>query len=123
MTDLNDLNEFAGRYIALWNEPDADLRRKAVTDLFAPDAAHYTPSREVHGHDQFQERVTTAYQQWVEPGVFAFRAVPDADGHHDAVRFNWEMYRLDDGSTQSRGFDFITLNEQGLIVTDHQFVD
>lgn len=120
---MNDPNEFALRYIGLWNEPDAELRRKAITDLFAPHAVHYTPTQEVHGHDELQERVTTAYEKWVKPGVFAFRAVRGAGGHHNAVRFNWEMYRVEDGSADSRGFDFITLDEQGLIVTDHQFVD
>jgi hypothetical protein len=77
----------------------------------------------VHGHDELQERVTTAYEKWVKPGVFAFRAVPNANGHHGSVRFNWEMYRVADGSTDSLGFDFMTLNDQGLIVTDHQFVE
>lgn len=120
---MSDLNQFAARYIAMWNEPDTELRRKAIAELFAPDAVHYTPAQEVHGHHELEERVTTAYEKWVKPGVFAFRAVPNANGHHDTVRFNWEMYRLEDGSTDSRGFDFITLNEQGQIVTDYQFVD
>ncbi|MGW2516860.1 nuclear transport factor 2 family protein [Streptomyces sp. NPDC001617] len=120
---MTDLNDFAARYIAMWNEPDAELRRKAISELFAPDAAHYTPAQEVHGHDELQERITTAYEKWVKPGVFAFRVVPNANGHHDSVRFNWEMYRVADGASDSRGFDFMTLNEQGLIVTDYQFVD
>jgi hypothetical protein len=38
---MSDLNDFARRYIAVWNEPDAALRRKAIIELFAPDAAHY----------------------------------------------------------------------------------
>ncbi|MDX3225997.1 nuclear transport factor 2 family protein [Streptomyces sp. ME19-01-6] len=120
---MSDLNEFATRYIALWNEPDPHARRKAITELFAPETAHYTPTQEVHGHAAMEERVTIAYEKWVKPGLFAFRAVPNASGHHDAVRFNWEMYTVATGEMDSRGFDFITLDEHGLIRTDHQFVD
>ena len=100
---MSDLNDFARRYIAMWNEPDADLRRKAIADLFAPDAAHYTPSQEVHGHTELEVRVTAAYEKWVKPGLHAFRAVPNANGHHNAVRFNWEMVSLPTGEVPPSG--------------------
>jgi hypothetical protein len=120
---MSDLNGFARRYIAMWNEPDAELSRKAITELFAPDAAHYTPSREVHGHTELEERIATAYEQWVKPGIHVFRAVPNANGHHNAVRFNWEMVIRASGAVDSVGFDFIVLNGEGLIKSDHQFID
>ncbi|MFF5212710.1 nuclear transport factor 2 family protein [Streptosporangium sp. NPDC000396] len=120
---MNDLNDFARRYIAVWNEPDADLRLKAITELFAPDAAHYTPSQEVHGHAELEVRITTAYEKWVRPEVYVFRAVPNANGHHNTVRFNWEMVTQASGEVDSVGFDFIVLNEEGLIKSDHQFID
>jgi hypothetical protein len=120
---MSDPNDFAHRYIALWNEPDAGQRRKAIIELFAPDAAHYTPSHEVHGHAELEARITTAYEKWVKPGVYVFRAVPNANGHHDAVRFNWEMVARDSDTVESVGFDFIILDESGLILSDHQFID
>ncbi|MGW4199318.1 hypothetical protein [Streptomyces sp. NPDC005004] len=58
---MSDMNKVASRYIAMWNEPDAALRRKATADLFAPDAVHYTHDQEVRGHHAREERVTTAY--------------------------------------------------------------
>lgn len=120
---MSDLNEFAERYIAVWNEPNAELRRKGIAELFAPDVAHYTPSQEVHGHAQLEVRIGTAYEQWVAPGEFVFRAVPGANGHHNAVRFNWEMVNVASGVAVSVGFDFIVLGTDGLIKSDHQFVD
>ncbi|GAA1366089.1 nuclear transport factor 2 family protein [Streptomyces beijiangensis] len=121
MTD--NLNAFATRYIAMWNEPDPGLRSKAIAELFAPGAQHYTPAQEVHGRAELEERVGTAYERWVEPGLYAFRAVPNATGHHRAVRFNWEMYTVATGKADSVGFDFLVLNELGQIETDFQFVD
>ena len=39
------------------------------------------------------------------------------------MRFNWEMVRLASGEVVSVGSDFITLTSDGLIKTDHQFID
>lgn len=70
-----------------------------------------------------QTRITTACQRWVKPGAYMFRAVPNADGHYDTVRFNWEMVHVATGEVVSVGFDFMTLTDDGLIKTDHQFID
>jgi hypothetical protein len=120
---MSDLNLFAQRYIAVWNEPDPELRRKAITELFSANAVHLTPSQEIHGHEQLEVRIATAYEKWVEPGEHVFRAVPNANGHHDAVRFNWHMVHLASDTAVAVGFDFILLDEDRLIVSDHQFVE
>ena len=120
---MNDLNDLARRYVAVWNEPDAAVRRDMIAKLFASDAAHYTPSLEVHGHAELEVRITTSYDTWVAPGTYVFRAVENANGHHGAVRFTWEMVRTASGEVDSVGFDFLTLGEDGRIRTDHQFID
>jgi hypothetical protein len=35
-----DPQELAGRYVAVWNEPDAKLRREAIRGLWAEDGTH-----------------------------------------------------------------------------------
>src|SRR2546429_7854220 len=35
-----DPRDLVRRYVAVWHEPDAELRRKAVHDLWAEDGAH-----------------------------------------------------------------------------------
>ncbi|WP_329206391.1 nuclear transport factor 2 family protein [Streptomyces sp. NBC_00683] len=121
--DSRDFSEFARRYVAMWNEPDAALRHATVDALFASGGSHYTPTREFHGHHALRSRVTEGYEQWVEPGTHVFRLVPGADGHHGTVRFNWEMVETGSGRTAAVGFDFVVLDEDGLIISDHQFVD
>lgn len=120
---MNDLDYFARRYAALWNEPDAERRRAAIAELFAPDAVHYTPSQEVRGHAAMEVRVTDSHEKWVAPGTHAFRAVPGATGHHGAVRFTWEMVDAASGEVVSVGSDFVVRDREGLITSDHQFVD
>jgi hypothetical protein len=34
-----DLQQLVDRYVALWNEPDPDVRRHAICALWAPDGA------------------------------------------------------------------------------------
>ena len=34
---ISDPNEFAHRYVAVWNEPDPELRRQVVADVWATD--------------------------------------------------------------------------------------
>jgi hypothetical protein len=38
-TAVDDLQGLVDRYVALWNEPDRDIRRNAIRDLWAPDGA------------------------------------------------------------------------------------
>jgi len=41
---VNDPNQFANRYVAVWNEPDPDLRSKAIAEIFG-DQARYCNAR------------------------------------------------------------------------------
>jgi hypothetical protein len=34
---VKDLQRLVDRYVALWNEPDPDARRKMIRELWAPD--------------------------------------------------------------------------------------
>ena len=36
-TAVKDLQQLVDRYVALWNEPDPDIRRHAIRELWAPD--------------------------------------------------------------------------------------
>ena len=38
--NVNDPNELAERYTAVWMEPDGDRRRKAIADVWSEDAIH-----------------------------------------------------------------------------------
>ncbi len=120
---MADLDDLARRYVELWNEPDDERRRAGIAELWAPDAEHYAPGREAKGHDALFTRITGAFASWVADGKHLFRARTGANGHHDAVRFNWEMVRTADDATISVGFDLVVLDKAGLIKTDFQFVD
>jgi hypothetical protein len=52
------VKEFIDRYVAVWNEPDAELRRQAVATLWTPDGAHSIDSLSPRVHDALIVRVT-----------------------------------------------------------------
>lgn len=120
MSDLTDLVE---RYVAVWNEPDPDRRRQGIAALWTEDGSHLTKSLEAHGYDALEARVTGAYDKWVKGAGFMFRPLPSADGHHDAVRFGWEMVPAGGGAAATVGVDFLILNDDGRIRVDYQFVE
>ena len=139
MTTIDAL-ELVRRYVAVWNEPDAELRRKAIHDLWAEDGVHILqPPREIRqaaaglgfpstilqacGHEALEVRVTRAYQEFVAPGEFTFQPRDNADRLGDIVKFNWEMVPTSGGGVAGVGLEILVLDKDGRIKTDYQFIE
>jgi hypothetical protein len=134
-----DIKELVGRYVAVWNEPDAELRRKAVAELWAEDgvqilqppreireaaaALGITPILEARGHDALDVRVTRSYEEFIAPGEFFFRARDNADRLAGVVKFNWEMVPTGGGEPAGAGLEILVLGEDDRIRTDYQFIE
>ncbi|MQY10978.1 hypothetical protein SRB5_10920 [Streptomyces sp. RB5] len=136
-TDIHDLTD---RYVALWNEPDAERRRTTIRELWSDDAVHVLqPPQEIlqsaeglgfdrlvleaRGHRALEFRVTRAYEEFVAPGTFAFRSRGNADRLHDIVKFGWEMTHRDGGEVAAVGLEILVLGPDGRIVGDYQFIE
>jgi hypothetical protein len=137
VTDI-DPQELAGRYLAVWNEPDAELRRKTIHGLWAEDGVHVlqppqeirtiagglgftSPALEARGYDALESRITRAYRDFVASGEFTFRPQGNADRLHDVVKFAWEAVRCGDGEVASVGLVILVLDEDSRIKTDYMF--
>jgi hypothetical protein len=136
-----DLTTLTDSYVAVWNEPDAGRRAAAVRALWSDDAVHVLqPPQEIRqaaaglgfdrlvlearGHDALELRVTRAYEEFVAPGTFAFRARGDADRLHDLVKFRWEMVPCGaPGDVAAVGLEILLLGADGRIVSDFQFIE
>jgi hypothetical protein len=119
-TDPTELDTFVERYMAMWNEPDADRRRVFVEELWTPTAVNATATLEAVGHDEIVARVTRAYDAYVGTGEHRFEEHRPYVAHHDAVRVWWQMVRTD-GTVAAVGQEFLVLDADGRIVSDHQF--
>jgi len=119
--ERNELNELVDRYIALWHEPDAELRRKRIAELWVEDGVQFTRSREIHRYTALEERVEAAHKEFVKTGGFVFRRSSEVDGHHNALMFHWEMVPAGGGEAAAVGTIFFLLSDDGRIRFDYQF--
>ena len=119
--DMSERNQRVDRYIALWHEPDAELRRQSITELWVEDGVQFTRSREIRGYQALVERVSTAYEKFVKTEGFLFRLSSDVDAHHNAAKFSWEMVPAAGGVAAAAGTIFLLLSDDGRIHLDYQF--
>jgi hypothetical protein len=131
--------ELADRYLALWNEPDADRRRRMIAELWKEDGRHFvqppqeireiaaqpgiglTAILEARGHEEIEARVASAYEHWVGSEEVSFRRRDDAERLGDVLKFHWEG--LDkDGELFAVGLHVLVLAADGRIERDYTFV-
>lgn len=132
--------ELSGRYVALWNEPDAEARRTTVRELWAAEGAQIlqppremlekahrvgftNPVLEARGHQELEARVTRAYEEFVAPGQFRFRLSGDAARLREVLKFRWEMVPTGGGDPVAVGLEFLILDPHGRIRADYQFIE
>jgi|SRR5215475_4772402 len=138
---MNNTQEIADRYAALWNEPDPGRRRETIRALWAPNGAQVLvdppqetrdaadqlrfrkPSFEVHGYEALEARVTRAYEMFIEPGEFVFRSRGVTALLPDVLAVGWEMVSTKEGAHAGGGVDALDLDHDGRIVTDYQFIE
>jgi hypothetical protein len=130
--------ELADRYLALWNEPDADRRRRMIAELWTEHGRHLlqppqeiraiaaqpgiglTAILEARGYEEIEARVASAYEHWVGSEGLSFRGRGDADQLGDVVKFHWEAV-TEDGEVFAVGLNVLVLAD-GRIERDYTFV-
>jgi hypothetical protein len=118
---MNAAQQLADRYVAVWNETEADARRQAIAKLWAPDGLHYVKTRKAHGYEALETRIAGSYEKNVRDGGSRFRAAKNAQALPGVVTFNWEMLTAG-GEVAAVGLEFLVLDDRGRILTDYQFV-
>ena len=136
-----ELKQLIDRWVAQWNEPSPDERRRLIREVWTEDgyqvmvsppagiretAAHYGvpfPSVEIRGHDALYARVTRAYEMFIADGEYLFEQHGEAIRHAGAaVAMTWAMRSRASGSVAGSGLDVLTFGPDGRVRTDHQFV-
>ena len=116
-------NDIVDRYVAMFNEPDEDIRRKMISELYAPNAVYtvYTNGA-LEGHEAIEGQVTYAHEEFHKRG-FVFKSSNNALGHHQLVKFNWVAVSVETGEVEALCTDVFVLDDAGRIQADHQFHD
>jgi len=131
--------ELAEKYLALWNEPDADQRRRMIAELWTEDGRHLlqppqeirkvaaqpgiglTAILEARGYEEIEARVASAYEHWVGSEGLSFRGRDDAERLGDVIKFHWEAVAKD-GELFAVGLTFGVLAADGRIERDYTSV-
>jgi hypothetical protein len=136
---MTDIQAFADKYIALWNEPGADSRRRLIAELWSESGRHILqPPQEIRaiaaqpgiglaavlearGHAEIEARAASAYEHWVGSEGLTFRGRDDAERLGDAVTFHWEAIGRD-GEVTAVGLNFVLVAADGRIERDYTFI-
>jgi SnoaL-like protein len=117
---MSDVNNTIDRYIAIWNETDANRRRELIAQTWTSDASYVDPLVAIKGRDAIDATVAGVQQQF--PG-HTFKVAGPVDAHHNVARFTWEL--ASDGATEPLvvGFDVAVLADDGRLQEVHGFLD
>jgi hypothetical protein len=108
------------RYVAVWNEPDAQSRRAAIGSLWEPDGVEYVEGGiQFRGHEELDRRIAHAYDEFVGSGKFHATLGDDASRHDDLVAFTVQL-STDEGEVAWAARVFVFLGETGCIREDYQ---
>lgn len=108
------------RYLAAWNEPDADARRRTVAELWTEDGTYTDPLASVEGHEAIGAVIDGARGMF--PG-HVFRSIGVVDAHHDIVRFGWELVPEGGDESVVIGFDVAVVAGDGRLRNVYGFLD
>lgn len=114
-----DFERLARGYVAAWNQSDPAALRGAVDELFTADVRYVDPLVDVTGRAALVATVTAVREQFP---LFTFRLAGPVDGHHDQVRFRWELGPAD-GDAPIAGFDVAVTDGAGRISRVCGFLD
>jgi hypothetical protein len=129
----------AEKYIAVWNEPDADRRRRMIAELWTEGATHVLqPPQEIRaiaaqpgiamtailkarGYEDIEARAASVYEHWVGSEGLSFRGRDDADRLDDVVKLHWEAVTKD-ATVFAVGLSILVLAADGRIERDYTFI-
>lgn len=139
--DEQELSRFTERYIALWNEADAEARHEQIRRLWSEDGAQVLvdppqamrealaqlsfpiPTVQIRGYEALDRRVDRAYDEFVAPGEHVFVGKgPAVRLSVNKIGLTWHMVAKADRAVVGGGYDVIALDDEGRIRWDHQYI-
>jgi hypothetical protein len=113
------MTDIAERYLACWNETDADARRALIDKHWAPDASYVDPLVEARGAAALDATIGAVQAQF--PG-FVFTQLGEMDAHHQQARFAWGL-GVPGEPPLVEGFDVVVIDDEGRIAQVLGFLD
>jgi hypothetical protein len=120
MPRVDPIAEFLNRYVAVWNEGDAERRRQLADRTWTHDAVLVNALARHAGVVEIASHVSRSHDEFVARGGHRFGAVAYL-AHHDGILFDWEM-GANNAAAVSAGTNYLLRGVDGRIRLDHQFL-
>lgn len=117
---MTDVPAVVDRYIAIWNETDGARRRELIARTWREDASYRDPMLSADGAGEVDAMVAGVQQKFP---TLRFRLTGAVDGHHDRLRFAWELADPQGGEPAVVGVDFAELAADGRLRAVTGFFD
>ncbi|BCP54053.1 hypothetical protein K32_26700 [Kaistia sp. 32K] len=111
-------NALVERYIASWNETDAEKRRALIAATFTQSASYVDPLMKSEGRGGIDQMLAAVQDRFAG---LRFKQVGKVDAYEDRIRFSWEL-GPDGGPSIAGGTDFATI-EAGQLADIVGFLD
>src|SRR5215213_4062960 len=115
----NDFAAVVERYFAAWNETNAERRRALIAQTWADDASYLDPLMQGQGHAGIDAMIAAVQDRFAG---HRFQQLGAADGHHDRLRFAWEL-APEGGAAIAAGTDFGIVAADGRLQMITGFLD
>jgi hypothetical protein len=119
---VNGASEFTDRYLAVFNEGDADIQRKRLIELWAPDATYVGEQSVKYGHTDILTSIRELHHADASSEL-VMAAGKASDAHHNFVTFRWQIENRRSGAVAGAGSELVILDESGRIRIDYQFIE
>jgi hypothetical protein len=117
---MSNINEIVLRYLAVWNERDAQRRRALVAKTWTEDGNYIDRVRDGAGHDRIDQMIATAQEHF--PG-YRLNLASGIEAHHDYVRFSWVAGGTAEAPLYLKGTDFAVVAGDGRLKSVIGFTD
>ena len=111
--------ELAERYIALWNETNAEVRKSLLAKQWTEDATYVDPMMAGSGADEIDGLIGGVQTRFPS---FSFKLIGKPDGYGEHVRFSWALGPGDYVDAPIEGTDFVVVKD-GRIQSVSGFLD
>ena len=116
-----DATAIVARYLAVWNEPDAEARRAAIPVIWVPDGTEFVHEVQFRGYAELEARVIRAHEAFVADGKYtvAGAGAGDVTRHGDIVTFTAQLV-TPAGEVDWASRVFLLLDADGRVKEDYQ---
>jgi hypothetical protein len=114
------MSRLVNDYVAVWNESDADERRRRIRSVWSADGNTCHRLLDASGYEAIETRVIGSWERWLRDGSYILQPRQTVF-QQDALKIDFVMVAVADGKVEANGLSFLVLDSDGRVKHDYQF--